>query len=201
MAIAIDWGPRVIHVPKADMTLVQSTPIEMRELDLDEFRMALKDLEDGEEGMAFPDTHRHETESAIGGITYARKIEIINGYTVTFEDGQYVVNLVGANSNVIDRMNPNNVSARSANSAGLTSGYSLVDEVGDAFMDGQDIEAGLSFRKAMRAMLAALAGKLSGAGPGSTRVLIRNALLDSRNRIDATVDQYGNRSQVTLDLD
>ena len=44
---------------------------------------------------------------------------MINGYTVTFEDGQYAVNLVGANSNVGDRVNVNQVSVRSANSAGL----------------------------------------------------------------------------------
>jgi hypothetical protein len=46
-------------------------------------------------------------------------IEIINDYTVTFEDGQYAVNLVGANSNIADRVNVNQVSVRAANSAGL----------------------------------------------------------------------------------
>jgi hypothetical protein len=58
---------------------------------------------------------------SLGGLTYARVIEIINGYTITFEDGQYAVNLVGANSNVGDCVNVNQVSVRSANSAGLTS--------------------------------------------------------------------------------
>jgi len=89
------------------------------ELDLDNFRKALKRLEDSEAGMAHPDTHRHNTEVVIGGITYARFIEIINGYTVTFKDGQYAVNLVGANSNVGDVINMNQVSVRSANTAGL----------------------------------------------------------------------------------
>ena len=56
---------------------------------------------------------------SVGGVILARVIQIINGYTVTFEDGQYAVNLVGANSNVGDVVNVNQVSVRSANSAGL----------------------------------------------------------------------------------
>jgi hypothetical protein len=102
------------------MILIQSTP-EIRGLNLNDFRMSLKDLEDSEEGMPFPDTHRHNTEVSVGGITLARVIEIINGYTITFEDGQYAVNLSGANCNVADVVNVNQVSVRSANSAGLTS--------------------------------------------------------------------------------
>lgn len=121
MAISIDWGNRVIYVPKADLTLIQETPTEIRELNLNTFRLALKDLEDSEEGMCFPDTHRHNTEVSVAGMTLARVIEIINGYTVTFEDGQYAVNLPGANSNVGDVVNVNQVSVRTFNSAGLIS--------------------------------------------------------------------------------
>jgi hypothetical protein len=118
MAITIDWNTRVINVPKADLSIIQSTP-EIREMDLDWFRLQLKDIEDDAEGMAEIDTHRHSTEVAIGGVTLARTIEIINGYAITFEDGEYSVNLVGANSNIIEVANPNGVSIRSWNSAGL----------------------------------------------------------------------------------
>ena len=122
MAITIDWGNTyVINVPKADMTLVQSTPTEIRELDLNVFRLELKDLEDGENGIPFLDTHIHNTEVTLGGLTFARVIEILDPYSVTFEDGQYAVNLVGANSNVGDKVNVNQVSVRSNNSAGLIS--------------------------------------------------------------------------------
>jgi len=121
MAITVTWGTRVINVPKNDMTLIQSDPTEIRELNLNSFRLTLKDLEDGVEGMPFPDTHNHNTEVSLGGLTYARVVEIINGYTVTFEDGAYAVNLVGANSNVGDNVNVNQVSVRSQNSAGLIS--------------------------------------------------------------------------------
>lgn len=108
-------------MPKADLTLIQSTPTEIRELNLNEFHLNLRDLEDDEAGMPFQRTHKHNTEVLLGGISYARVVEIINDYTVTFEDGQYAVNLVGANSNVGDRVNVNQVSVRSANSAGLIS--------------------------------------------------------------------------------
>lgn len=119
MAITIDWPTGVISVPKADMVLIQSTPTEIRQLNLDTFRLTLKDLEDSEEGMPWPKTHNHNTSLNVGGVILARSVEIINGYTVTFEDGQYAVNLVGANSNVGDRVNVNQVSVRTANSAGL----------------------------------------------------------------------------------
>ncbi|HEY9703305.1 MAG TPA: hypothetical protein V6C58_12705, partial [Allocoleopsis sp.] len=119
MAITINWATKVINVPRNDLTLIQSTPTEVRELNLNTFRLILKDLEDSEQGMIFPITHNHNTSVLLGGIEYARIIEIINDYTITFEDGQYAVNLVGANSNVADRVNVNQVSVRSANSAGL----------------------------------------------------------------------------------
>ena len=57
MAITIDWGTKVINVPKSFSTLIQSSPTEIRSLDLNNFRMALKDLEDDVEGMSFLDTH------------------------------------------------------------------------------------------------------------------------------------------------
>ena len=120
--IVIDWGNREIFVPKFASLQIQTIPSEVRSLDLDEFRLALKDLEDSEAGMTFPATHNHNTTVTVGGVTLARVIEIINSYSVTFEDGQYAINLVGANSNVGDVVNVNQVSVRVANSAGLIAG-------------------------------------------------------------------------------
>lgn len=115
----IDWGTKVIHVAKSDMVLLQSSPTEIRQLDLDWFRKELNDLQDNEEGIAYPTTHNHVAPISVGGVELARVIEVLPPYTVTFEDGQYAVNLMGANSNVADRTNVNQVSVRSANSAGL----------------------------------------------------------------------------------
>lgn len=120
MAITVNWGTKVINVPKADMTLVTLSPYEVRSLDINVFRLALKDLEDDPDGIVYLRTHNHNTEVTVGGTTLARVIEIINGYTVTFEDGSYAVELTGANSNIADVLNLNQVSVRSSNSAGLT---------------------------------------------------------------------------------
>lgn len=119
MAISINWGTYVINIPKADTTLLQASPTEIRELNINNFRLALKDLEDDENGMVFPKTHNHNPSVSLSGIELARVVEILPPYTITFEDGQWAVNLAGANSNISDRTNVNQVSVRSANSAGL----------------------------------------------------------------------------------
>lgn len=125
MVVSIDWKTRIIYVPRNDLTLVQSSPSEIRNMDLNWFRVQLKNLEDSEVGMIYPDTHKHNSEVSLGGLVYARVIEIINDFTITFEDGQYAVNLVGANSNIGDKINVNQVSVRSNNSAGMTSAPAL----------------------------------------------------------------------------
>ena len=124
MAVSITWGTKVIYVPRADLTLIQSSP-EIREMDLNWFRMQLKGLEDDEAGMPFPDTHTHNTEVELAGLVYARIIEIINGYTVEFEDGQYTVTCVGANHNLSDVRVANQVSLIVNNAAGLISNAAI----------------------------------------------------------------------------
>jgi hypothetical protein len=116
MAISINWSTKIISVPKSYLTLVSGS---VYELDTDQFRLDLKALEDDEVGIPHLDTHRHNTEVVLAGVTYSRFIEFINGYTITFEDDQYAVNLVGSNNNISDVTNVNQVSIRSQNSAGL----------------------------------------------------------------------------------
>jgi hypothetical protein len=86
---------------------------------VNQFRLDLRSLEDDSAGMPYLRTHKHDTETTLGGVTYARKIELINNYTVTFEDGQYIVELTGANNNILEKTNYNQVSVREKNSAGL----------------------------------------------------------------------------------
>lgn len=117
--IAVLWGSSIIYIPRSAMTLIQSTPTVIYDLNLDEFRLQLKSLEDNDAGMPYTKTHNHNTTITVGGVTLARVIEIVEPYTITFEDDKYAVNLNGANSNVGDRVNVNQVSVRSANSAGL----------------------------------------------------------------------------------
>src|SRR3989338_9507542 len=134
MAISINWATSVINVPQAYLTPLGGC---VYELNVDTFRLDLKDIEDDSEGMPFTNTHIHNTEVTLGGLTFARVFEIIAPYTVTFEDGQYAVNLVGANNNISDRTNVNQVSVRSSNSAGMiavTSGSGLTAEQHEQLM-------------------------------------------------------------------
>lgn len=119
MAITIDYTTRIISIPKADLTLVQSTPFEVYELDIDAFRLKLKDIEDNIGGISFVDTHFSSTAVTAEGAVVARVFEIINGYTVTFEDGAYTVNLVGASTNIAEVTNLNQVRVCGTSSTAL----------------------------------------------------------------------------------
>ncbi len=117
MAISITWIPRVIFVPQADLLMISATEYE---LDIVAFHITLRDLEAATQGAPYPTTHVHEPSTVQSGITYAPRVTIVAGYTVTFEDGAYVVTTTGANDNILDVVNHNQVSVRSANSAGKT---------------------------------------------------------------------------------
>lgn len=115
--ISVNWATKVITVPRADLSFVSAG---LYQLDVDAFRLALKDIEDSADGMAYPDTHKHNTAVILSGVTYSRTFEIINGYTVLFEDlGPYTVRCVGANHNIADVKVVNQVSLLVGNSAGL----------------------------------------------------------------------------------
>lgn len=118
MTVSINWATRVITIPQADLAPVSAG---LYELDVDTFRLALKDIEDGVDGISFPDTHRHNTQVTLSGVTYSRTFEVINGYTVTFQDtgSPYTVRCVGANHNIADVKNVNQVSLVIGNSGGL----------------------------------------------------------------------------------
>jgi hypothetical protein len=131
MAISIDWATKIISVPQSYLTFISGN---LYELDTDQFRLDLKGLEDGEEGIIFDDTHQHNTEVTVGGVTLARVVEIINGYTITFEDGSYRVRLAGSNNNFSDVANLNSVSLLQLNSAGLISATGAAD-IADAVWD------------------------------------------------------------------
>lgn len=118
MAVSINWGTKVIFIPQADLTLISGT---IYELDVNWLRLQLKSLEDSPEGISYPDTHRHNTEVVLSGVTYARTVEIINGYTITFEEtlSHYTIRCAGANHNIADVLNPGMNNLIISNSAGL----------------------------------------------------------------------------------
>jgi len=116
MALTVDWGTGIIDVPQNYLSPVGGS---LYELDVAQFFRDLRDLEDSELGQVELPIVEHATQVTLGGFTYARSVQIINGYTVTFENGNYRVRLTGANNNVADVTNLNYVSVLSQNSAGL----------------------------------------------------------------------------------
>ena len=114
MATSVDWGnTKVITVPRADMTLLQASP-EIRQLNVDEWRLELRALEDDVDGAPWSRTHDHTTDDVIQGVPNAPKVVILDPYTVTFEDGQYSVYLIGAINNILDKKNENQVSVNNS---------------------------------------------------------------------------------------
>lgn len=118
MAISVNCATKVITVPRADLGPISAG---LYQLNVESLRLWLKDWEDSEVGMAMPDTHRRNAPVTLAGATYAQTFEIINGYTVTFEDvgSPYTVVCVGANHNLADVKTVNQVSLIVGNSAGL----------------------------------------------------------------------------------
>lgn len=173
MTISVNVATRVIYVPQADLTSLGGGRYEH---DINAFRLALKDWEDSDDGMDAPDTHVHGQESTLSGVTYARKLEVINGYTVEYENGTYQVNCVGANHNVGDVKVVNSVSLVIGNSAGLIS-------VGGADPLSLIVEGSTTWRDAIRLILAAVQGDATGLESGAP---VFRDLANTKDRITST---------------
>ena len=208
MVLSIDHSTLVISVPQADLTLITGS---LYELDTETvFRQGVIDLLDDEQGIVLEDAIVHNTEVTVAGTTFARTIEVINGYSVTFTpDSQYTVRLAGSNNNIFDVensiLNQNQVQLISQNSAGLIqistgSGLSAAQDTKLTEVHGElrSIEGGEHHSWLMRIFLAALGNILAGA---ATTTLTMRDKADTKDRITATVDADGNRSAVTLDGD
>lgn len=118
MALSFNLTTYVITVPQADL----GTPTgSVYPLDTNAFRINLKDWEDSEEGVVQPKTHNHNTAVSLGGIQYARVLEILAPWTITFQETgtPYVVSLIGSNNNILEKTNLGTVQILSNNSAGL----------------------------------------------------------------------------------
>ena len=199
MPISINWGAKIINVSIDSLEFVSTN---IYKLDINTFRLALKALEESEDGMAFPDTHRHNTEVDVAGITLARVVEMINDYTITFEDDQYLVTLYGANSNISDVINFNQVSVRAVTSAGL---LVSVQGSGVTEQDKSDIAtavherevdndgSSISLRKAMRLFLSVFTGK-TWWDEGEKQLGFRD-INDTKDRLVVTIEDK-NRVQV-----
>jgi len=92
------------------------------------------------------DSYNHNTEVVVAGVTYARTLTTLNGYSYTFTpDSQWSVRLEGSNNDFWDIeagfLNQNQVQVIPTNSAGLivNAGQSLgqgdIDSIADAVWD------------------------------------------------------------------
>ena len=193
MTISVSWPTGVITIPQADLTNISPG---LYRLDVNVLRLALKDLEDNSDGMPWLDTHRHNSSVTVSGVTYAQTFEIINGYTVTFQDtgSPYTVQCVGANHNIADVKNVNQVSLIIGNAAGLityTSGSGVTAQDKIDIVSGVWSKAveGLTAEETMRVMLAALAGKRQGLGTATEKYMAQDGVTP---RITLTPDAAGN---------
>jgi hypothetical protein len=151
MALTIDYLTYVISVPKADTQFVETNPntgLEIREINIDTFGKALADVQDDQSDVWAPTGYEYTPPATIGGIQLAPVLLILSPYTITFEDGQYAVNLVGGNTNMQDFVNVNQVSIRPNNSAGNTfssavNSQSYIDA--EVTLDTGDGETGVAF--------------------------------------------------------
>lgn len=122
MAITIDYATKVISVPQADCTLVIGTFYRLPTKTV--FKAQVDALLAAEEGMPFLHPIDHNTEYTVAGVTYAPKIEIVNGYSLQFTpNSQWTVELTESNNNFFDVENSilvqNQVQVIATNSAGL----------------------------------------------------------------------------------
>ena len=84
------------------------------------------------------------------------------------------------------------IATRAASGDAMT----LTSAAVDAILD-EAVEGTMTFRQAIRVVLAVLAGKASGAPTGP---LVYRDVNDTKNRVSGAVDTYGNRTSVTIDV-
>jgi len=198
MAYVVDWaGTREIFIPVDDLVPLGSG---VYNLEMSSFLEEVRRLEaDFTQGLGWPQILEHTGSATLAGITYAPRDEIVNGYNVTFDPIATRVNLVGADNNIVDVLNANGVTVVPGNSAGSTSpGFTPTDKENLTLIHDLlgNVEGPFNVRDALRIILASTSGKASGA---QTNSMAFRDVADTKDRIDATVDQFGNRLNVVLD--
>jgi len=132
MPITLDPATRIFSVPQSDLTFISGS---LYEMDTEiAFRQIINQLMDDEDYIWMPDPISHNTEVTVAGITYARFIEMINSYSITFTpDSQWSVRLAGSNNNIFDIensiLNQNQVQVIPNNAAGLISSPQMVEQL------------------------------------------------------------------------
>lgn len=143
MAMTLDPATKVFTINQADLTLVTGT---LYSADTNALRKEMMALLASEDYIWMPDSFNHNTEVTVAGVTYARTLSTLNGYSYTFSpDSQWSVRLEGSNNDFWDieagNLNQNQVQVIPTNSAGLVinQGQSIgqgdLDNIADAVWD------------------------------------------------------------------
>jgi len=124
MALICHWPTKVITVPKTDLTLVSGTKYSLSVLC---WFQLLRELNGSVEGMAETvgaPIYNNTSPSA----STPRIIDVINGYTVQFEEGLYSVDIIEGNTNLRDVEIKNSVSVGTNNTTGFVSGSDIAQK-------------------------------------------------------------------------
>jgi hypothetical protein len=179
MAITVDWASKIVNATSSITDIVA-------------FKDTLRDLEDNDDGILYPPIITYKRLD-LGGGAFFHAVDFINEYRLRFSiAGNYTIvgNISAAIVPVAGVFVDRTKSAAFATVAGTGGGG-----VSAAQIWQHVVEAGMSAEEVLRVMVAAMAGKVSGAG---TTTEIFRSIDDTRNVITATVDAQGNRTAITL---
>jgi hypothetical protein len=113
-------------------------------MDIVQFAKDLYDVQDNPEGAWATTAYEYTAPKDVGGVQLAPVVIILSPYIITFEDGQYAVNLVNGNTNIQDKVTVNQVSIRPSNSVGNTFSDAINSQSFEGAMVWMDTTEGLS---------------------------------------------------------
>lgn len=131
------------------------------------------------------------------GANQARIITAYNGSTkvATIDRGWDVALTIGGTRSVF-AVFPQGLN-QPLTSGQTTAAVPTTAQIATEIFDTQTVEAGMTFRGALRLMGAVLAGRRSGTGSGTE--VFNAAVTNAKARVTATIDGNGNRTNVTTD--
>lgn len=168
---------------------------------------AIKLAQASEEGIIYDRIGKGSGLDSLGpGVQVGITVELLGSWQLYFPSGNYIArvaggNLIGGPSDdpIAYTAGVQTLLIQSAASTVVTSDGStpVSPESLAAAVSSIEIETGYDLKEILRLVSAALAGKVSGAG--TSTITIRD-VNDTIDRIIATVDSNGNRTDVTKDV-
>ena len=99
MALTVDFLTHNVMIPQSFLTLVSGS---LYELDTEVFRLDLNSMMADEDHIWMKDYAARNAPVTVAGTTFAQSIELINGWSIEFENLASSVRLVNSNNNFFD---------------------------------------------------------------------------------------------------